>query len=132
MRRGRIRRRYKKLGTKRARVNDHCRVRCLQRLGYIPDLDELVKLIQEHRLTLFDKQSNRVTRWKWTDPVHGVQCILPYDKMRKQIITVLFEDIRILNNTETDDGTEDKLCTSTCSDIETEEGDRETSTREQG
>ncbi len=71
-------------------MNDHFSVRCLQRLGYIPNRRELVKLIQEAKITFLDRQSNRVTRWLWMDPINNVECILPYDKERKQIITVLF------------------------------------------
>lgn len=79
--------------SKKKAVNNHFASRCIQRLGYIPDFKELVRSIQSNKLTLMDRQSNRVTRWLWTDPVHGVKCILPYDKERKQLITVLFEDI---------------------------------------
>jgi hypothetical protein len=68
-------------------------------LGYIPNRRELVKLIQEAKLTFLDRQSNRVTRWLWIDPIKGIECVLPYDKERKQIITVL-------SNRETND--EDK------------------------
>ena len=72
-------------------VDDHFSIRCLQRLGYIPNRKELVKLIQEAKLPFLDRQSNRVTRWLWTDPIKKIDCILPYDKERKQIITVLFK-----------------------------------------
>lgn len=78
--------------SKKKNVDMHFASRCIQRLGYIPDSKELVKAIQNGKLSFMDKQSNRVTRWLWTDPVHGVNCILPYDKERKQLITVLFKD----------------------------------------
>ena len=78
---------------KKRTVDDHFTRRCLQRLGYVPDRRELVKQIQNNVLEFVGRQSLRVTHWKWTDPVYNVNCILPYDKGRKQIITVLFEDI---------------------------------------
>ena len=93
----------KRKGKKKA-VDDHFTRRCLQRLGYVPDMKELVKQIQNNLLEYVGRQSLRVTHWKWTDPVHRVNCILPYDKERKQIITVLFEDIynegRLIENVE--------------------------------
>lgn len=67
-------------------------MRCLQRLGYIPNKKDLVHAIQNGKLQFIDKQSNRVTRWMWVDALNGVECILPYDKERKQIITVLFKE----------------------------------------
>ena len=72
-------------------VNSHFALRCLERLGYIPNKNELVKAIQSGELIFLEKQSNRVTRWLWIDPVHNTECIIPYDKQRKQVITVLFK-----------------------------------------
>ena len=81
--------------SKKKVVDDHFSVRCLQRLGYIPDRKQLVLDIQSGKLPFYNKQSNRVTRWLWTDPVSKTECIFPYDKIRKQIITVLFfKDLR--------------------------------------
>ena len=90
--------------SKKKTVDDHFARRCIQRLGYVPNQKELVRQIQNNMLEYVDRQSLRVTRWKWTDPVHKVDCILPYDKDRKQIITVLFESIyndsRLVENVE--------------------------------
>lgn len=77
--------------SKKKNVDDHFSIRCLERLGYIPKREDLVEAIKEGKLKFLKKQSNRVTRWLWTDPVNNIKCILPYDKERKQIITVLFE-----------------------------------------
>ena len=74
-------------------VDVHFAVRCVQRLGYVPDTKELIKGIQLGKMEFYDKQSNRVTRWLWTDPINKIECILPYDKERKQLITILFKDI---------------------------------------
>ena len=92
----------KRKTTKYQTVNDHFSVRCLQRLGYIPDRRELIKLIQEAKLIFLDRQSNRVTRWLWTDPVKGINCILPYDKERKQVITVLFNREQVQDEDKSD------------------------------
>lgn len=77
---------------KKKSVDHHFSMRCIQRLGYIPDRKLLVEKIQKGILTFYEKQSNRVTCWLWTDPVSNVECILPYDKDRKQVITILFKD----------------------------------------
>lgn len=66
----------------------HFQVRCLQRLGFLVDHDDLVKLIQKGKLRLHSRQSNRVTRWYWEHK--GKRYILVYDKERKQIVTILF------------------------------------------
>lgn len=78
---------------KKSTVDKHFAERCVQRLGYVPDVGVLVQKIIKNELLFLDRQSNRVTRWLWKDPVRGVDCILPYDKERKQVITVLFKDI---------------------------------------
>lgn len=79
--------------SKKKSVNSHFERRCFQRLGYIPRKKELVEAIQKQKLAFVERQSNRVTKWLWKDPIHGIECILPYDKDRKQIITVLFKDM---------------------------------------
>lgn len=81
----------KKTTGKKKAVDGHFTLRCLERLGYIPNKNELVKAIQAGELELYDRQSNRVTRWLWIDPVKKIECIIPYDKERKQVITVLFK-----------------------------------------
>lgn len=81
----------KKKKSKAKHIDEHFSLRCLERLGYIPNSRELVRAIQNGELTFLEKQSNRVTRWLWVDPVSKVECIIPYDKDRKQVITVLFK-----------------------------------------
>ena len=76
---------------KKRNVDTHFTMRCLDRLGYIPKKEDLVEAIKQGKLEFLKKQSNRVTRWRWTDPVNNIIFILPSDKERKQIITVLFE-----------------------------------------
>lgn len=125
-----IRKSKKRKQTKKNTVERHFAARCMQRLGYVPDFNEIVCQIQMGKLEKYDRQSNRLTRWKWRDPVHGISCILPYDKERKQVVTILFEDIEILKKAGDSNDSENKLYTSTCSDHETEERDRETSAGE--
>ena len=79
--------------SKKKSVETHFAVRCLQRLGYIPKEADLIKDIQEGKMEFYDRQSNRVTRWIWVDPINKLECLLPYDKERKQLITILFRDI---------------------------------------
>lgn len=79
--------------SKKQSVETHFAIRCLQRLGYIPKESDLVQEIQKGKLKFYDRQSNRVTRWIWVDPVNGIECLLPYDKERKQLITILFKNI---------------------------------------
>ena len=77
--------------SKKKNVDNHFTLRCLERLGYIPNKNELVRAIQNGELEFLEKQSNRVTRWLWIDPLSKTKCIIPYDKERKQVITVLFK-----------------------------------------
>ena len=83
----------KKKNNKRETVDRHFCMRCIQRLGYCPDEKEIIRKIQNAELRFYDRQSNRVTRWIWIDPITKTECIIPYDKDRKQIITVLFKDL---------------------------------------
>ena len=77
--------------SKKKTVDKHFAQRCIQRLGYVPDQKELAKQIREGKLDFVYRESLRVTHWRWIDPVYNVACIIPYDKERKQVITILFE-----------------------------------------
>lgn len=78
---------------KKKSVDSHFEMRCIQRLGYIPKREDIIRDIQTNKLKIYDRQSNRVTRWLWICPLTGAECIIPYDKERKQLITILFKDI---------------------------------------
>lgn len=78
---------------KKKSVDSHFEIRCIQRLGYIPKREDIIRDIQANKLKIYDRQSNRVTRWLWVCPLTGTECIIPYDKERKQLITILFKDI---------------------------------------
>lgn len=80
----------KKRSKKRAQDN-HFSLRCLERLGYIPNKNQIIDDIQTGKLQFLDRESNRITRWLWIDPLTKKECIIPYDKERKQVITVMFK-----------------------------------------
>ena len=82
-----------KKNSKKKDVRVHFQMRAIQRLGYVPNEKDIIKDIQKGRLKIYDRQSNRVTRWLWTCPLTGIECIIPYDRERKQLITILFKDI---------------------------------------
>lgn len=80
------------MGTKKKQVDFHFARRCIERIGYVPDTKELIKKIQSQKLEFVERQSNRVTVFRWVDPISNTVCRLPYDKERHQLITILFED----------------------------------------
>ena len=77
--------------SKKKAVDNHFALRCLERLGYIPNKNQFVEDIQASKMKFYDRESNRATRWLWTDPVSEKECIIPYDTERKQVITILFK-----------------------------------------
>ena len=79
-------------------VDRHFANRCLQRLGHLPDRKDLVNKIQNQELQFVDRQSNRLTRWLWLDKITNIECVLVYDKIRKQLVTVLFKDLMDLTS----------------------------------
>ena len=81
----------KKKKSKKKAVDNHFVLRCLERIGHVPSKNQIVKDIQEGRLHFYDRLSNRVTRWLWKDEVTNTEYIIPYDKERKQVITILFK-----------------------------------------
>lgn len=78
-------------------VDRHFANRCLQRLGHLPDSKDLVNKIQNQELQFVDRQSNRLTRWLWLDKITNIECVLVYDKIRKQLVTILFKDLMDLS-----------------------------------
>ncbi len=69
----------------------HARQRALERYGLDltdDDLEVLVRRVQAGTdVTLFDKQSHRVTTWIMN--VRGITCRVVYDKTRKTIVSFL-------------------------------------------
>ena len=63
--------------------------RCLQRIGFVLDENNLIKKIQSGELDFIKRQSNRVTIWRYYVKDKSYQVV--YDKVRKQVITVLEE-----------------------------------------
>ena len=74
---------------KRKAVKAHFQRRSLERIGFLLDEKELIKKIQNNELEFIERQSNRVTVFKYERG--GKFYRLIYDKARKQIITILFE-----------------------------------------
>ena len=81
----------KRKKNKKKAVDTHFAVRCLERIGHLPNKNQLVQDIQNGRLEFYDRLSNRVTRWIWMDEVTNEEYIIPYDKERKQVITILYK-----------------------------------------
>ena len=74
---------------KRKAIKTHFQRRSLERIGVLLDEKELVKKIQNNELEFIERQSNRVTVFKY---IHNEEPYrLVYDKSRKQIITILYE-----------------------------------------
>jgi hypothetical protein len=68
----------------------HFRRRCTERLGFVPskrELEELINKIQSNKSQFIERQSHRITVWR--DNFKDIDIILIYDKIRKQIITVM-------------------------------------------
>ena len=78
---------------KKKTVDIHFKRRCEERLGFIPDVKILTKLIQNAKIPFVERQSNRITKWRWIN--NGKSYILVYDKERKQIVTILFDGLTI-------------------------------------
>lgn len=75
-------------------LNAHFNKRCEQRLGEILPRKQIIRRIQTgdfaEDLQFWEKQSNRVSIYKY---IHkGVELLLPYDKQRHKLITVLWKD----------------------------------------
>lgn len=77
------------MGSKKKNVKKHFQKRSLERVGVLLNEKELVRKIQNHELEFVERQSNRKTvfRLKYLDKTYRIV----YDKLRKQIITILFE-----------------------------------------
>ena len=76
-----------KKNIKKLSQGTHFSIACLERVGMILDHDYIVRKIQNKELEFVDKQSNRITRWKYK--VNDKEYILVYDKDRKQLVTII-------------------------------------------
>ena len=74
---------------KKKAIKTHFQRRSSERIGVLLDEKELVKKIQNNELEFFERQSNRVTVFKYEYQDKKYKLI--YDKNRKQIITILFD-----------------------------------------
>ena len=65
----------------------HAEIRSFQRFGFVIDVDEAIRDIQQGRAKFLFRQSNRVTAWEISQK--GERIVVIYDKMRKMIVTTL-------------------------------------------
>lgn len=84
----------RKLSKKHLGEQRHFAMRCVDRIGYVPDQNDLIRKIQNQELEFFGRDSVRITKWKWLEPIYKIPCLLVYDKVRKQVVTILFERIK--------------------------------------
>jgi len=80
--------------TKKETERKHARKRFKERFDIAFDKslrNELVKRIQTQDFFKAEKQSHRVTKFHMTVREHN--CVVIYDKNRKEIITVLFDEL---------------------------------------
>lgn len=75
----------------------HFAKRCIERIGYVPDTKTIVKKIQNNELEFVERQSNRITLFKWIEPVSKISYKVVYDKQRKRLVTILFDEQEYFN-----------------------------------
>lgn len=75
--------------SKKKAVKIHFQKRSLERVGVLLNENAIVGLIQENKLEFIERQSNRITVWRYVfmDKIYRVV----YDKQRKQIVTIFDE-----------------------------------------
>lgn len=77
------------MASKKKTVKKHFFKRSLERVGVLLDENDLIRKIQNHELEFVERQSNRKTVFRLE--YHDKKYRIVYDKVRKQIITILFE-----------------------------------------
>lgn len=80
--------------SKKRSLRKHAKRRLVERTGYMMGyerLESFVKMIQAGKADFIDRQSNNKTRW--FVPCGEKRIAVVYDKKRKQIVTVLTEDM---------------------------------------
>lgn len=60
---------------------------CITRLGHRLDQNIIIKQIRNNELEFIDRQSHRVSRWKYL--VDNKEYMICYDTARKQLITII-------------------------------------------
>ena len=73
--------------SKKQSQEKHFAQSCLKRVGYCLDNEKLVNLIQQNQLEFIDRQSNRITRWKYS--FNNMDYMIVYDKIRKEPVTIV-------------------------------------------
>ncbi|MCD7780269.1 MAG: hypothetical protein LUH05_06310 [Candidatus Gastranaerophilales bacterium] len=77
------------MGSKKKAVKQHFFKRSLERVGVLLNEKELIRKIQNQELEFIERQSNRKTVFRFEHLGNSFRVV--YDKIRKQIITILFE-----------------------------------------
>jgi len=72
---------------KKQRQQSHFKDACLKRIGQILDVAGIIKKIQNNELEFIDRQSNRITRWKYS--FNNMDYMIVYDKIRKEPVTIV-------------------------------------------
>ena len=75
--------------SKKKAVKIHFQKRSLERVGVLLNEKVIVNLIQENKLEFIERQSNRITVWRYVFMDKKYRVV--YDKQRKQIVTILNE-----------------------------------------
>ena len=75
--------------SKKKNVKIHFQKRSLERVGVLLNEKVIVNLIQENKLEFIERQSNRITVWRYVFMDKTSRVV--YDKQRKQIVTILYE-----------------------------------------
>ena len=65
----------------------HFQNACLARVGEVLDNKELSGLVQQNKMEFIDRQSNNITRWKYTYKEKDYMLI--YNKQYKQVVTII-------------------------------------------
>lgn len=80
----------KKLSKKQAQSR-HFERRSIERVGVILNQNEIVRQIQNNELSVIGKQTNRITLFKLERL--GKSFKVAYDKNRKQVVTIMPEEV---------------------------------------
>ena len=78
---------FSKRNLKKQTQNRHFNNACENRAGEVLDSKEITKQIQNGELEFLDRQSNKITRWKYNH--NGKDYIIVYDKKFNQPVTII-------------------------------------------
>lgn len=85
-----MRAKRKKKQSKKEAQRLHFEKRSLERVGVVLDRKEIIRQIQNGQLEFYEKQSNRVSLFKYF--FNGEEYRIVYDRERKQVVTILYKE----------------------------------------